>query len=54
MEALGRALEVFRDRPRWRRIMRRGMKEDFSWDRSATRYEEVYREAAARVPEPRD
>ncbi len=54
VETVGRALEVFADRPRWRRIMRRGMREDFSWERSATSYEQVYREAAARAGGPRE
>jgi len=26
----------------WRRIMKNGMKEDFSWDSSAKRYERLY------------
>jgi starch synthase len=38
------AVEVF-DRPdEWKRIMHRAMRADFSWERSAARYMEVYRE----------
>jgi starch synthase len=43
--ALDRALAAWQDRPRWAALQRRGMAEDFSWDRSADRYEAVYREA---------
>lgn len=45
-EALGRALETFKDRRRWAGLQRRGMKRDFSWDRSARRYRELYRQAS--------
>jgi starch synthase len=38
-----RALDVFRDEAAWRGIMQRGMAQDFSWDRSAAGYEELYR-----------
>jgi starch synthase len=41
--ALLRSLEAFRDRAAWQGIMRRGMALDFSWDRSAAGYEELYR-----------
>lgn len=43
--ALGRALETYRDQARWRSIQMRGMRQDFSWDSSSTRYVEAYREA---------
>ena len=33
--ALGRALQMFENRPAWRRIQEAGMREDFSWDASA-------------------
>lgn len=46
--ALERALILFRDRARWQRIMRRGMREDFSWQRSAQAYCALYEEALAR------
>ncbi len=37
-----RAVATYYDRPLWRELMRRGMKEDFSWRRSAARYAELY------------
>ena len=44
--ALGRAARMFREDPGgWRRVMRSGMTADFSWERSAARYLELYREA---------
>jgi starch synthase len=43
--ALGRALEMFENRPGWRRIQRAGMREDFSWDASAREYVKVYERA---------
>jgi starch synthase len=38
-----RALGVYADRPRWEEIMRRGMRQDFSWDYAATQYAALYR-----------
>jgi starch synthase len=47
--ALQRALYVYQsDRPRWREIQRRGMQQDFSWDRSARGYQQLYEWALAR------
>jgi starch synthase len=45
--ALRRALETFRDRRAWLGIVRRGMAQDFSWDRSARSYEALYERLAA-------
>jgi starch synthase len=42
---LRRALEVYRDGNKWKRLMRNGMKQDFSWERSAEEYVKVYRKA---------
>jgi starch synthase len=43
MWAVGRALDAFKDRPRWRGLQRNAMKRDFSWDVSAREYVKVYR-----------
>jgi starch synthase len=40
--ALKRAKELFRDRRAWNAMIRRGMAQDFSWGRSAARYEALY------------
>lgn len=43
MSAMRRALGAFRRTERWRSIQRHGMRQDFSWRRSAKVYEELYR-----------
>lgn len=45
--ALRRAFATFRDREAWAGHMREAMSRDFSWDRSAKRYEELYEAALA-------
>jgi len=40
--AMWRALEVYKDKRRWRGLQRRGMKKDFSWERSAREYCGLY------------
>lgn len=46
-KTLHRALRAWRNRKLWRELVRRGMHADFSWDRSAHAYLEVYEEALA-------
>ncbi len=41
--ALGQALYDFKDSYLWTDAVKRAMREDFSWERSAARYEEVFR-----------
>jgi starch synthase len=48
LEAIGRALQAFRDPVGWPMLQRRGMAEDHSWQQSATLYVQMYREALAR------
>lgn len=40
--SMQRALQLFPQKETWQEIMRRGMREDFSWNHSARRYLEVY------------
>ncbi len=47
-ETLQRAVDTWRDRERWKRIVRRGMTMDFSWHGSAERYVELYRRGLAK------
>jgi len=47
LAALRRALAIFQRQDEWRRLQERGMNLDFSWERSAERYEAVYRQALA-------
>jgi len=42
MNAIERALHYWNDKPAWARVVRNGMKTDFSWSRSAQRYAELY------------
>ena len=46
--ALDQALAAWKDREAWRGLMRRGMSREFSWQRSAREYVELYRRAMAR------
>jgi starch synthase len=47
--AIDRALGVYQEPRAWRRVMRSGMTRDFSWERSARQYVELFRHARARV-----
>jgi starch synthase len=42
LEAMERARKAFGEREMWTGLMDRAMSQDFSWDRSAATYEEVY------------
>ena len=41
-EAIRRTVRLYHDDKAWRKIQRRGMKSDVSWDTSAARYAELY------------
>ena len=42
-----RGVELYRDRPEaFKAVVRNGMKQDWSWDRSAVAYEDLYRRIA--------
>jgi starch synthase len=47
--ALDQALNAIKDRASWEKLMRNGMERDFSWDRSAQAYVEVYQRAIEKV-----
>ncbi len=42
-DKVGEAIEVFKDRAQWERLMKNAMREDLSWKRSARAYEELYK-----------
>jgi starch synthase len=44
-EALGRALKLFANKPRYAATQQRGMARDFSWRTAAVAYERLYRES---------
>jgi starch synthase len=48
-DALRRACETFADKPLWRQLVERGMKQDWSWSQSASRYAVLYEKTHARV-----
>jgi starch synthase len=52
VEAVRRAVAAFRDHTLWTRLMQTGMRQDFSWARSARAYLEVYERAIARAAAP--
>jgi starch synthase len=43
-----RALSYYRDTTTWKKIAKNGMKQDFSWNRSADRYTELYNSLISR------
>jgi starch synthase len=49
MWALDQAIAAFGERDAWQRLMQRGMRKNFSWERSAEGYVELYRLAMLRV-----
>jgi starch synthase len=50
-EAVRRALDLYENRPEaWRQVMVTGMRQDWSWDRSALEYEKLYFRLANRQP----
>jgi starch synthase len=42
MESVKEAVRLYQDSATWQVLMRNGMSEDFSWDRSAQRYLDLY------------
>jgi starch synthase len=49
MWAIDEALRAHQDQKGWRRLMQSGMSHDFSWDRSAAEYVELFQRARSRV-----
>jgi len=50
ISAVERAVELFDRRQKWTKLMKAGMRQDFSWGRSAARYVEVFE--AAKIAQP--
>lgn len=44
IDAIGRALNTYDNKPEWNKLMEQGMSEDFSWKKSAEKYIELYDE----------
>ncbi|MFC1549488.1 glycogen synthase [Nitrospirota bacterium] len=49
LECLERALKVYGDRPRWGRLMSNAMRSEFSWDKSAKGYIDLFEKTLART-----
>jgi len=47
VDTVREALVVYRDRERWKRLVIRGMRADFSWERAAGEYVNLYEKALA-------
>jgi len=47
LDAVRRATDLWSDRETWEALMRNGMRADFSWDRSAERYLDLYQSLVA-------
>lgn len=45
LQAIQRSITVYRDKPRWKRLMERAMSRDFSWEQSAAQYLVLYEKA---------
>ena len=45
LKAIERAITLYEDREKWRRLTLRGMDYDFSWEVSAKKYIELYNRA---------
>jgi starch synthase len=45
VDCLQRSLAAYGNKSKWKRLMQNGMKQDFSWERSAKDYVKVYRKA---------
>jgi starch synthase len=48
MIAAVRAIDHYRDRPAWKRMMREAMSRDFGWERSVARYRRLYERVAGK------
>jgi starch synthase len=54
LNAIRRAVTVWRDRDAWRELQRNGMRRDSSWEASAQEYLELYEELTEAIDAPRD
>jgi starch synthase len=42
LQAITRALDLYQDKPQWKKIQKTGMKKDFSWKKSGRKYLDLY------------
>ena len=48
-QTIKRALTLYQDKANWQKLMKNAMKADFSWEKSAQKYRELYRKAQVRL-----
>ena len=48
LKAIQRALQIYRQRAVWKKLMMQGMSADFSWERSAKAYVKIYQDTLAK------
>ncbi|MGA2774557.1 MAG: glycogen synthase GlgA [Candidatus Omnitrophota bacterium] len=48
IKTIKQALDLFKDKPVWGSLVRKAMQLDFSWEKSAKKYQELYAKAKAR------
>lgn len=48
-EAITRALEAYGEKKKWEKIVKNGMHSDYSWEKSARKYDELYRKALKKI-----
>jgi starch synthase len=48
LDAIGRAIGVYKNQSAWQSLIKKCMSEDFSWEKSAKEYVEVYKKAIAK------
>jgi starch synthase len=51
-DTLRRALQVYPDRSRWKKLQQAGMAQDFSWPNSARKYLDLYKKLVNQTPTP--
>ncbi|MDH5405098.1 MAG: glycogen synthase GlgA [Candidatus Aminicenantes bacterium] len=49
IEKIKKALVVYQNKELWLKLVKNAMKEDFSWERSALKYQEIYYQALSKV-----
>ena len=54
LKAIKKALSIYQDKKNWGKLMQNAMKVDFSWERSAKKYVELYQNALAKLEKPSD
>jgi starch synthase len=45
LTAVVRALETYKNKEVWKKIVKRAMEQDFSWDKAAGKYIDLYKRA---------